>query len=138
MNHPHMLILKRGDSVMDTILKYMDASKILTASLSGIGAVENPELAYYNMETKRYETKKFTGIFEVVSLNGNISFSKEKLFPHIHVVIGNREYQTFAGHLMKGIVGATLEITVVPLSRIRYRKFDPEIGLDLLSMEDPK
>lgn len=120
---------------MDAILKHMNDSKLFSASLSGLGAIEDPELAYYNMETKKYETKKFPGIFEIASLNGNISFSEGKLFPHIHVVIGNNQYQAFAGHLMRGIVGATLEITVVPLHRLLYRKFDPEIGLNLISIE---
>jgi predicted DNA-binding protein with PD1-like motif len=134
-NLPFMLIIHKGENLTDTIIKCADAINIKSAMLSGLGALENPTLAYYNLETKQYQNKTFSGIYELISLNGNISFAQDKRFFHIHVAIADTNYQVHGGHLVDSLVGVTAEVTFVPFNAPMFRIFDSDVGLKLISPE---
>ncbi|MCH9613330.1 MAG: hypothetical protein SP1CHLAM54_03290 [Chlamydiia bacterium] len=129
---PYLLVLKRGDNVLERITKHLEDEGLDCCSVSGLGAIENPKIAYYNLKLKRYLPRTFEGMYELASLNGNFIPADGHIVPHVHVVIGNEKYQTFAGHLMGGTVGATLELTIVPLKDDYERVEDKAIGLKLI------
>lgn len=129
---PYLIVLKKGQPVVSSLLEILKKQGISSCSLSGLGAVENPTIAYYNLEEKQYIPHTFEGIFEVASLNGNVSKIDDSLALHIHLVLGNDHYETIAGHLNEAIVGGTLEITVIPFSKDYKRQHDPETGLNQL------
>ncbi len=130
---PFMLIIHKGENLTDTIIKCADAINIKSAMLTGLGALENPTLAYYNLETKQYQNKTFSGIYELISLNGNIAFADDKRVFHIHVAIGDDKYHVYGGHLVDALVGVTAEVMFVPFKAPIFRKFDSDIGLKLIS-----
>lgn len=131
---PFLLVLKRGESVIESILKCATAAKIDGAALMGLGALENPTIAYYNLETKQYENKTYPGIFELISLNGNLARTEGgEVVLHSHVSLGDENHNVIGGHLTKAIVGVTAEITIIPFKGSVTRKLDPAIGLKLIS-----
>lgn len=132
---PFLLVMKRKDDILSTLLASFSKGSGKCWSISGIGAIENPTIAYYNLQTKQYEKKQYEGIFEIASLNGNISFFQEKPIAHVHVVLGTQNHEAIAGHLVEGSVGVTLELTVVPLAKPRTRSFDQETGLNLFTQK---
>ena len=132
VQRPFLLVIKRGDDINQTITQCANAARLPGAILMGIGAIKDPTLAYFNLTTKKYQNKTFAGIYELLSLNGNISQVKGKRFVHDHVVIGDDQYHTFGGHLMGGTVGVTAEIAIIPLSAIPKRVYDKDTHLSLI------
>ena len=129
---PFILVLNQGDSLIESILQCANSTELKSASISGVGALKDPMIAYYNLETKQYETQKFEGIYELAALDGNITFVEGKRTAHIHVVLGDRKHQAFAGHLIEGTVGITAEITIIPLEYPIHRKMNPRLGINLI------
>ena len=133
---PFLLVLKKGAPIKEAIIEELSKKDIESASFSAIGAIENPEIAYYNLETKKFESTTYLGIYEVASLDGNLVEQDGKPFIHAHIVIGDRIHGARAGHLMGGSVGVTLEALVTPLEQKWERVKDSTTGLGLLQESD--
>ena len=131
--HPFFLIIKRGDDIMESIVRCANNAELPAASVSGIGALENPTLAFYDLDQKKYFTREFDGIYELTSLLGNIAMNNGKRFLHAHVTISGHDYKAYAGHLMKSKVGVTAEIMINPQPQTMLRLPNDEIGLSLIS-----
>ncbi len=130
--HPFILNLNRGENLFEGILHCAEQVGLHAASLSGLGALEDPSVAFYHLDIKQYDTKMFKGIFELVSLNGNVSFVNNKHFAHIHAALGKADHSLFGGHLMDGKVGVVAEITIIPLVAPIERHLVEQIGLKVL------
>jgi uncharacterized protein len=129
---PFILALKQGESVFEGILKCAKAANIQSASVSGLGGFSDCQVAYYNLETKEYQTQLFQEMHELVSLYGNITFVDGKHFLHIHAALSNHHYQMFGGHIMEAIVNPSAEITIIPLNGKIERAYDAGTGLKLM------
>jgi predicted DNA-binding protein with PD1-like motif len=129
---PFILALNIGENLFEGIMRCAQAANLKSASISGLGALDDVTVAYYNLETKSYQTKLFPGMYELVSLHGNIAMLDGKHFIHIHAAIGDDQYRIFGGHIMDATVGPSAEITVIPLSAAIQRKYDDRTGLKLM------
>ena len=129
---PFILALKRGEILPDALLKCLKNSRILAASLSGLGALEDPVIAYFNMDTKKYQERQFKGIYEIVSLVGNVSEFDKKPAIHVHVALANDNYNVRGGHFVLGKVGVVSEITITPISGEIQRKFNDNFKFNIL------
>lgn len=134
---PFILALKMGENLFEGILKAANAVNLKSASISGLGALDDVTVAYYNLHTRQYQTKLFTGMYELISLNGNIAFVDGKHFIHIHAALGTDTYDVVGGHIMDAIVGPSAEITVIPLSSAIHRAYDNQTGLKLMCPIQP-
>jgi predicted DNA-binding protein with PD1-like motif len=129
---PFILGIKKGENLFKSILHCADVIGLPAASISGLGALDDVTVAFYYLETKQYQTKLFEGTYELVSLNGNITFFEGKRFIHIHAALGTSDYNIVGGHIMDATVGPSAEITITPLSGKIHRKHDEEIDLKLM------
>jgi predicted DNA-binding protein with PD1-like motif len=122
-----------GDELISSLKEIAKKEKIKTASVVGIGAARKVELGHYNTKEKKYGSKKFEGMLEIVSLSGNITSSEEDGEPvvHIHAVISDDNYATYGGHLISAEINPTCEIVLTLLSTTIKRKFDEKTGLRL-------
>ena len=102
--------------------------------ITGIGAVLEAELGYYDLPSKRYAWKKFSNTQEIVSLTGSISTSENKLNLHAHIVLSDEHYQAHGGHLKEATVGGTCEILLRRFDTKLQRQYDKETGLNLLDL----
>lgn len=134
INHPFIYILKRGEDFMNSLLHCAKNLHIKGASVTGLGAIENPTLAYYHLGQKKYQNKHFTGLYEVVSLTGNIGLSEGVSVAHVHIVLSDSQFHVIGGHFVNGIVGGTMELNVQPLQTAVKRTFCDEIGLKLIEV----
>ncbi|GEM_PF-567769 len=132
---PFILVLKRKENVMHSIIRCATDAHITSAFLSGLGALESPTLGYYNLKEKRYQYKTFSGIYELIGLNGNLTQVDNQPFAHVHVTLGDSHYAVIGGHLKNASVGATTEILFIPFVNPIHRELDGEIGLQLISGE---
>jgi len=129
-----LIKLEPGDRVINAINSIMEYLNIKAGLITGIGAVNNPTLGYFDINQKKYIEKTLTGNFEVLSLNGNIAQKEEKPFCHIHVILGDNEMKTFGGHLIEMEVTVTLELIVIPLKENLRRTPDETTSLWLWNL----
>ncbi len=131
---PFILVLKKGESLKEGIEACIEKMEIPSASISGQGALENPELGIYTMDVKQFFTKKFLGVYLMVSLNGTVTQSStHQTQAQIDVAFVDSNYRLFGGRLFSGTVGSTAEITIIPLASPVYRKYDPQTGIELIN-----
>ncbi len=129
---PFILALKIGENLFESILRAANDANLQAASISGLGALDDVTVAYYNLETKQYQTKLFSGMYELISLNGNIAWVDGKRFIHIHAALGTEEYNVVGGHIMSATVGPSAEISIIPLTSRINREYDDRTGLKLM------
>lgn len=129
---PFILALKMGENLFEGIMKCANAVKLKSAILSGLGTVDDVTVAYYNLKTKQYQTKLFHGMYELISMNGNITWVDGERFIHIHAALGTEDYHVYGGHIMNAIVGPSVEVMITPLEGTIHREYDEETGLKLM------
>ncbi len=129
---PFILVLTPGENLFEAILRCAEAAHLKSASISGLGGLDDVVVAYYNLNTKEYQTKLFKGMYELISLNGNITFVDGKRFIHIHAALGTETYDVFGGHIMDAIVNPSAEITIIPFPATINRKYDAVTGLKVM------
>lgn len=130
-----LIRLKKGEKILQSLLKFCQKMNIANGSLSAIGSVEDPVLAHYRVDTKKYSQKNLKGIFEIASMTGNIGLFEGQPAVHIHVVISDESMSALAGHLVEGTVSATLEVILVKFNTSLTKSLDEEIGLKLYDLE---
>lgn len=124
-------ILKKGDDFTGKFREFLKRNRVNGGFFYGLGGFLKVELAFYDLRTKKYNKKKFIGPFEVLSIKGNIAQGEDDIVVHAHVVLGDKNFKTFGGHLINATIGGTLELNIVDAGMLE-RKFDDETGLNLL------
>jgi len=126
----YWLILSRGEEIKSAIEKWAKEEGVDGAMVFGIGAVEDAELGYLNIETKKYESRKFPGSHELLSFLGNIN--AEGLHAHLSMTKG--DFVVRGGHLMSAkisVVGEFFVLQTSPLAKIPL----PEFGLRKIDLQ---
>lgn len=129
-----VLVLEQGEDIVEAITDIAREQNGKFGTVSGIGACDDVELNFYNLETKTYEKKEIKEPLELISLLGNISHIDEKPFAHLHATFGTNQYETLSGHLTKAVVSATAEIVITMTNLDINRKHNADIGLNLLDL----
>ncbi|MBI5228204.1 DNA-binding protein [Candidatus Micrarchaeota archaeon] len=123
--------LDDGDEIIGSLKAIGRKEKITGASIMGLGAAKLAELSHYDSREKKYNTKRFEGMLEIISLNGNMAMQDGEIAIHIHMSISKEDFSTVSGHLMSGIIYPNCEI-VLNLHDIKIeRRFDEKTGLNL-------
>ncbi|AVL76592.1 MULTISPECIES: PPC domain-containing DNA-binding protein [Staphylococcus] len=129
-----VLVLEQGEDIVEAVTDLAREQNGKFGTVSGIGACDDVELNFYNLETKTYEKKEIKEPLELISLLGNISHIDEKPFAHLHATFGTNQYETLSGHLTKAVVSATAEIVITMTNLDINRKHNADIGLNLLDL----
>lgn len=125
----YVVSLARGDSIRESLEGLARDEGIVGARLSAIGAIEDPELGGYDLDKRGYFRRDFPGLWELVSLEGNLSLLEGKPFLHAHVVITGHDFQAYGGHLFDSKVGVICEVFVEPVSTPLPRILCEAVGL---------
>ena len=124
--------IDKGEEVISCLKKACEENGIKAGSLTGIGALSKAEVGLIDLKTKQYKTKKFEGIYEVVSLTGNVTIMDGQVRLHLHIALGDEDLNLIGGHLFSGEVGVTCEVIITKLDMNIGRKLDAELGVNLL------
>lgn len=127
--------LFRNEKVTETLLAFIKEKKIQGGSISGIGAVEKVTLGYFDRNEKQYLRREFSDVYEVVSYMGNISYVKDEPLIHAHIILGDREFASHAGHFFEGTVAVTLEVFIRVTEDKILREKDDDLQLNLLRLK---
>lgn len=127
-----VLVLDKGEDVIES-LKKLARDENLGGFFTGIGAVADPVIGYFDIEKKQYLKLELKGSYEVLSLTGNISFLPNgEPFIHAHVILGDNNHRVFGGHLFSAKVSVTLELLILRTQKL-LREKDPEFNIWLIS-----
>ena len=130
----YFLRIDKGEEIISTITSFIISEKIQSGTIAGIGALTNVTLGYFNRHNKQYNKQVFDDVYELLSLNGNISYISEEPIVHVHCVLGDADYQTIGGHLFSGTVAVTGEVFIRTFQDKFNRKLNDDFNLNLLDI----
>jgi|SRR5919108_5056951 predicted DNA-binding protein with PD1-like motif len=129
------LVFETGDPVVEGLLRFASEQDLAGSHFTGIGALQNLTLGYWDPEAKDYRRIAIGEQVEVLSLVGNVALGSEgEPRVHAHVVVGKSDGTAHGGHLLEARVRPTLELVVVESPEYLRRKLDPATGLPLLRL----
>jgi predicted DNA-binding protein with PD1-like motif len=114
-----------GEEIQEALRQFSQEVGLKSAFYQGIGALTRVELAFFCTNAKVYDRKFFSEEYELVSLLGNLSAVDGVVVPHSHVTLCDRNFHTYSGHLVRGVVSVTAEICVTTIDLALTRKEDP-------------
>jgi hypothetical protein len=130
-----LLRIERGAPLIDAIVACCRERAIGAAWLTGLGAVSDVELGYYDLAARSYLRARLDGVFELVSLIGNVAWVDGAPIVHAHAALGDRDCRLRGGHLFAATVAVTVELQLQPLASAPVeRALDPGVGLKLLAL----
>jgi len=127
----HIILIERGEKIVEQLLAYCKKNKISAGFFCGIGAVDQAELAHYIVDNKKYSSKHFKEPLEICSLTGNVSIMDNEPYIHCHATLGKENFSVVGGHLKEAVVHAVCEIYLCEVSRKIERKHQERIGLNV-------
>ena len=124
--------IDKGEEILDKIKEISLKEDIKLANINALGATNDFTVGVFNVDEKKYYANEFKGIFEIISLTGTINTMNNEFYTHIHMSAGNDKGEVFGGHLNRAIVSATCEMVINIIDGRVDRKYDENIGLNLL------
>jgi predicted DNA-binding protein with PD1-like motif len=131
-----MIRLERGEEVVETLTRFAEDMNITAGVISGIGAVRNSTLGYFDPDTGEYGKKLIEESCEVANLGGTAGRMDGKPVLHLHATLADKHHHALAGHLFSSTVSATLEVHIAVLPGELTRKKDDVTGLNLLDLPE--
>ncbi len=125
--------IDRGEEILAQLQAVAEREKIGLASVDALGAVGDFTVGVYRPDEKKYYSNCFSGFFEIVSLTGTVTAKDGAFYPHLHMSAGDMQGRVFGGHLTRALVSATCEMHLRVLDGRVERRFDEEIGLNLMA-----
>jgi predicted DNA-binding protein with PD1-like motif len=131
----YIIRLELGEKFNDVFITFCKSENVSSAYFTAIGAVEQVELAFYDLPTKTYSFRHFESPMELVGMTGNISLVDGQPFIYAHGVFSDKQFVTVGGHVKDLVVGPTIEIFLAPIDEKIERKMNDEVGLKLLDLD---
>jgi uncharacterized protein len=131
-----VLVFTVGDEVSGGLLEFARERSITAAHFTGIGALQQLRIGYWEPERKDYRAIEIDEQVEVLSLAGNVASGPDgEPRIHAHIVVGKSDGSAHGGHLLRAHVRPTLEIVLTEVPTELRRSTDPATGLALLALE---
>src|SRR5215831_3868454 len=87
-NRTFAVIMETGDEAMGCLQTFVEKERISAAQITGIGALSDARLNYFDWEKREYQPIPVAEQVEVASLVGDVALPPEgKPALHIHVVL---------------------------------------------------
>lgn len=133
----YLIVLERGDALIQSLEEVTLGKGIKSAWLSGIGGALKVELGFYDLQAKRYNWQTFEDTLEVTNLSGNLTLLDGKPFFHLRGNFSRSNYTVVGGHVRDLVVGGTMEINLEMLTFDSgdepNRSYSDAIGLNLIT-----
>lgn len=134
--HVYLVRFERGEELLDSLLTFCRSHDIKNSTLSALGALQDPTIAHYDIQTKQYNEKTLEGMFELTNLTGNIAIYENDIVAHCHITLSDQSMHAYGGHFVRGAVAGTVEMTITVCSTNFEKKMDEEIGLKLFDLPE--
>lgn len=124
-----LISLTRGDDLRSSVEGLAAELGLVSARITAIGALEDPLIGWWDVPNRVYHKRVFEGIWELLSLDGNLSLVDGKPFMHVHVAISGHDYEVKGGHFFESRVGVVVEMFLDPYPTALPRLMCEDIGL---------
>jgi predicted DNA-binding protein with PD1-like motif len=128
------VVFDKGDDVLENLLAFAKEHKLTAAEFTGLGALSDAVLGYFDWQEKDYRRITIDEQVEVLNLTGNIALADGEPKLHPHIVLGKSDGTAHGGHLLAAHVRPTLEVIVTESPAHLRRRSDPETGLALIRL----
>jgi predicted DNA-binding protein with PD1-like motif len=129
----YVLVLADGDQVQAAIAAFAHDYHVVDARFSAIGAVRDPEVAWFDKNRKQYKAMALREQMEVLTLAGDIALGSEgQPIVHTHVVMARSDGEAWGGHLVEATTSPTLELYVTTYAEPLHKRLDPATDLMLI------
>ena len=130
------LVFDKGDEVKTTLERFAQQHDLTAAHFTGIGALSDVTLGYFDWERKEYREIPVEEQVEVLTLAGDVADNNGQPEVHAHLVVGDRRGRAHAGHLLAGHVRPTLEVVLTKTPSELRKSVDAETGLALIEIAE--
>lgn len=135
MGNRYVVSINNHEEIVKALVSFCHEMKIESGVISGIGAINELTLRFFNPDTKRYEDKTFHEQMEIANLTGNISTLDGKVYLHLHITVGRRDCSALAGHLLAATLSGAGEFVVEDYGEQVSRVYNPDLGLNVYDFE---
>jgi len=130
----YLLVLDRDEEIVSTVTSFLEERGILGGTVTGIGAVKNHTMGFFDVEKQEYLKRTFEENMELGNLTGTIGAVDGKPFLHAHATVCGPELIAFTGHLFKGEVAVTAELMITDFETELPRVEHEDFGLKLFQL----
>lgn len=129
----YIVRMDKGEEILATLQAFAEKEGVKHASVTALGAVNDFTIGVFDTAAKVYKANRFQGVYEIVSLVGTINTKDGAFYAHLHMCAGDEQGHAFGGHLNEAHISATAELVVRCLPGRTERRFDDEVGLNLIA-----
>ena len=130
----YVVRLDVGDEIFESLTKICKKENILSATVQGLGAVDDVTVGYYSISEEKYLNKTFNHQFEMIALNGNITKKDGEPYLHLHIALSDENFTFIGGHLNRAVISITAEIFITVLSEEVNRRINPKTKLNIFDI----
>ena len=130
-----LLRVPEGKELLGFINDFSKKNNVLIGTVSAIGSLRNPKIGYFDESAGEYKVIELGGLYELVSLSGNISLKDGEPFAHVHVALGAPDGKLYGGHLIEGEIFVA-EVFIQELLGEPLERKPQENGLTLWDAEE--
>lgn len=135
INSDYVIKMDKGDDLVKEITQLCKNENIKGGYFTGIGAVSNVKLGWFNPVEKVYNIKDVNEYLEITSLVGNVGrLSNGDVLVHNHITLSDKNYNIIGGHLFEGKVSLAVEIFLRDLGEELEKAPDEEFHLNFLKL----
>ncbi|TYB74494.1 DNA-binding protein [Bizionia gelidisalsuginis] len=127
----YVVSIQNHAEITKAITAFVEEHNIKAGTISGLGAVSEATLRFFDPATKEFVDKTFTEQMEITNLTGNISQQNDNHYIHMHVTLGRNDYTALAGHLLTAKINGAGEFVIESFDGTVNRYYDENIGLNL-------
>ncbi|KMQ69420.1 hypothetical protein ACM39_04900 [Chryseobacterium sp. FH2] len=135
VDNTYIVSIKDKSSIVEALTDFVNAQNIKAGQITGIGAVNEATLRFFEPSTKNYVDKTFNEQMEVTNITGNISEIEGKPVLHLHITLGRKDYTALAGHLLDAHIRGAGEFFFYPLDTKVIKVKDEEVGINFYDFE---
>ena len=130
IGNKYIISVNTGEEIVKALNLFCEERKIKSGNITGLGAINEVTLRFFNPETKKYIDKTFQEQMEISNLTGNISIMNGKPYLHVHITVGSADYSSRAGHLLSAVLNGAGEFVVEKFEEDIERTYNPTLGLN--------
>lgn len=131
IGNKYFLRIDRGEEVIASLKNFCIDNGVKLGSVIGLGAADRVIVGLFNTITKEYHNKELVGEYEITNLIGNITTKEGEVYLHLHITLGDEDYNSHGGHLNECWISGTCELVIDKIEGEISRAFDSKSGLNL-------
>lgn len=130
----YLMRIVKDEDVFESLKTLVKKENIKSGWISGLGAVKDMEVGYYDMGEQKYHFKRYDGVYELLSLTGNIALFDGEVALHMHGTFSGHDNAAFGGHVKTMVCGISVEIYITEYGTSITRVRDEVTGLNLMEL----